>query len=73
MTDADSAPDTALEQLRRWEESGGVWRVLPVPGPALEVALLTCDAGEEMARLRSDDPRLRAYVGGRSGSDDPSA
>jgi hypothetical protein len=66
-----TTPDTALEQLRRWEQSGGVWRVLSTPGPALEVALLTCDAGEEMARVRSTDPRLAAYVDGRTGSDDP--
>ncbi len=71
MTAASGAPDTALEQLRRWEDSGGVWRVLPSPGPALEIALLTCDAGEEMARVNSSDPRLRAYVDGRTGSDDP--
>jgi hypothetical protein len=71
VTAADGDPGSALEQVRRWEDSGGVWRVLSSPGPALEIALLTCDAGEEMARVRSPDPQLRAYVDGRAGSDDP--
>lgn len=65
----DHEPD-AVGVLRRWEASGAVWEVLGKAGDELTVALLTCDAGEEMGRLRSADPALRAYVGSRRRSDD---
>ena len=58
-----------VEVLRRWESSGAVWRVLSRRGGALEVGLFTCDGGEEMSRLVSDDAALRAYVGDRGSSD----
>jgi hypothetical protein len=61
----------ALAALRRWEESGANWRVV-VRAPAdVEIALLTCDAGEEVARLRSADPAVLDYVGARDRSDEP--
>jgi hypothetical protein len=56
--------------LRRWEDSGGVWRVLSRSASRVEVALLTCDAGEEMDRLTSADPALLNFIGERSASDD---
>ena len=52
----------ALARLRRWEESGATWRVLVRTPDAVELALLSCDAGEEMDRLRSDDPALLRHV-----------
>ena len=56
--------------LRRWESSGATWRVVGRTGTGvLTVSLLTCDGGEEMSRLVSDDPALRAYVGDRTTSD----
>ena len=55
--------------LRRWESSGALWRVLSRHDDTLEVGLFTCDGGEEMSRLVSDDPALRAYVGDRTTSD----
>ena len=36
----------------------------------VDLALLTCDAGEEMARLSSADPELLDYLGDRERSDD---
>lgn len=51
-----------LGELLRWEGAGGTWRILAVSGPAVEVALLTCSGGEEMARLRSDAEDFRTYV-----------
>jgi len=66
----DQVPEPA-EVLRRWEASGAVWEVLAEAGDELTVALLTCDAGEEMGRLKSADPTLRTYVGSRRRSDDP--
>ena len=59
-----------VEVLRRWEASGAVWEVLAENGQELTIALLTCDAGEEMGRVRSADPELKAYVGSRRRSDD---
>lgn len=60
----------ALEVLRRWEESGGTWRVLARRGEELTISLRTCTGGEEADRLTSADPALLAYVGGRSAGDD---
>ncbi|WP_019200672.1 hypothetical protein [Tsukamurella sp. 1534] len=55
---------TPLEQLRRWEDSGGTWRVLRADGDRVSVALMRCDGGEIADRLDSDDPELRAYLAG---------
>jgi len=54
----------ALRELLRWEGAGGTWRLVSVPSPAVEVALLTCSGDEEMARLRGDAEDFRAYVMG---------
>ena len=60
----------ALAALRRWEESGATWRVVVRTAADVEIALLTCDAGEEVARLRSADPAVLDYVGARDRSDE---
>jgi hypothetical protein len=62
--------DDPVEKLRRWEDSGAVWRVLSRTGGTVVVALLTCSAGEEVDRFTSDDPGLLAYVGRRNRSDE---
>ncbi len=67
MTDEESP----VARLRRWEDSGAAWRVIARSPDAVVVALLTCDAGEEVDRLHSADPALRAYVGDRQRSDEP--
>ena len=56
--------------LRRWEDSGAVWRVLARDADGLTITLLTCDGGEEVGRVRSGDPDLLAFVGDHAGSDD---
>lgn len=62
--------DELIEELRRWQDSGAVWRVLQwQPGQAT-VALLRCDAGEEVGRITSDDPRWLAFLDGRETSED---
>ena len=63
-------PDDPLEVLRRWESSGGVWRVVRRTASGLEIALFTCTGGEEMSRLTSSDPALLAHLAGRSASDE---
>ena len=60
--------DDALARLRRWEQSGATWRVVLRTTDEVEIALLSCDAGEEMDRLRSADPALRDYLGDRDRS-----
>jgi len=55
-----------LEQLQRWVRAGGTWQALSRGSGTAEGALLTCSGGEEMARLRSTDPELVAYVDGRA-------
>jgi len=55
----------ALARLRRWEEAGATWRVLVRTPESVELALLTCDAGEEVDRLRSADRAVLAHVAAR--------
>ena len=61
----------SVARLRRWEESGATWRVLARSRTELTIALLTCDAGEEVDRFHSSEPTLIAYVGTRDRSDQP--
>ncbi len=60
----------ALARLRRWEESGATWRVLVRTPDSVEIALLTCDAGEEVDRLRSADRAVLDHVDARAEADD---
>jgi hypothetical protein len=59
----ESGPDQ-LAVLRRWEDSGGTWRVVVRTPERLVVELLTCDAGEVMDRLVAAPPdgALAAHV-----------
>jgi hypothetical protein len=59
----------ALDRLRRWEDSGATWRIVVATGDAVELALLTCDAGEEMDRLAGAEPDLLEYVRARADAD----
>jgi hypothetical protein len=58
-----------LDRLRRWEDSGAAWRIVVATGDAVEISLLTCDAGEEMDRIRSSEPDLLDHVRTRPGDD----
>ena len=66
---ADPVPPVV--RLLRWEASGATWRVVARAPSELVIALLTCDAGEEVDRFRSADPALLAHVGDRERSDEP--
>ncbi|MFT3662047.1 MAG: hypothetical protein QM809_11780 [Gordonia sp. (in: high G+C Gram-positive bacteria)] len=50
-----------LERLQRWTDAGALVRVLSRRGEHLVIALTTCDGGEEMGRLISDDPDVRRW------------
>jgi hypothetical protein len=51
-----------LDELLRWVGSGGTVHVVARHAGAVEIALLTCSGGEEMARFRSTEPDLLAYL-----------
>ena len=56
--------------LRRWEDAGGVWRVLARTAGGVTVGLYRCDGGEETDRFVADDPRLEQFLDGRTSSED---
>ena len=56
--------------LRRWEDAGGVWRVLARDGSAITVGLYRCDAGEEVDRVVADEAPLAQFLNGRSSSEE---
>ena len=58
-----------VARLQRWAAFGARWQVLDDDGSRVTVALCRCDGGEEVERLTSADPRLRAFLDGRTSSD----
>jgi hypothetical protein len=61
-----------VAMLRRWEDAGGLWRVLGRDAGAVTVGLYRCDGGEETDRFVADDPELAQFVGERRSSDEKS-
>lgn len=63
---AENTPHPDLQQLHRWEDAGGTWRVAARrtvgSGEEVTLSLLTCDGGEEMDVLSSSSPELLAYL-----------
>jgi hypothetical protein len=59
-----------VAQLRRWEDAGGVWRVLSRDRDAVTVGLYRCDGGEEADRFVATDPRVAEFLAGRTSSQD---
>jgi hypothetical protein len=59
-----------VAQLRRWEDAGGVWRVLSRDRDAVTVGLYRCDGGEEADRFVATDPRVAEFLAGRTSSRD---
>jgi hypothetical protein len=57
--------DDPVETLRRWEAFGATWQVVHSTPEQVTVSLCRCDGGEEVERLVSSDPALRAYVESR--------
>ncbi|MDQ1630413.1 MAG: hypothetical protein QOC80_385 [Frankiaceae bacterium] len=62
--------DDQVAVLRRWTDSGAIWRVLSRTADAVEISLRTCSGGEEVDRIRTADPSVLAYLGDRWASDD---
>ncbi|MBD7918098.1 hypothetical protein H9657_07380 [Cellulomonas sp. Sa3CUA2] len=67
------APQDAVAVLRRWEDSGAVWRVLERDGDHITVGLWTCTGDELVDCVRAQGPALDAFVAGRASSEDPAA
>jgi uncharacterized protein len=59
-----------VAQLRRWEDAGGVWRVLSRDRDAVTVGLYRCDGGEEADRFVATDPRVAEFLAGRTSNQD---
>jgi hypothetical protein len=57
-------PDTHVDILERWEDSGAVWRVESLTDTAAVIQLCTC-TGEPVERIESDDPELIEFVRAR--------
>ena len=55
-------PLRPLQELLRWEESGGTWDVVSDAGGVLVLALLPCTGGDPVGSIESAEPDLRAYV-----------
>ena len=56
-------PSEDLQTLLRWEGAGGTWKLVMAGAELVELALLTCDGGEIMGRLRSTEADVKGYVG----------
>ena len=68
----ESGPDF-VAVLRRWEDAGGVWRVLGQERAAITIGLYRCDDGEEADRFVAADPQLEQFLAGRTSSQDQPA
>ncbi|ALG85135.1 hypothetical protein [Gordonia phthalatica] len=47
-----------LERLQRWEDNGAQWQVVSLRPNSATISLLRCDAGEEVERFTTSDPRV---------------
>ena len=66
----ESGPDF-VPLLRRWENAGGLWKVLSRDHDAVIIGLYRCDGGEEADRFEATDPRVTEFLAGRRSSQDP--
>lgn len=73
MSEANPADHVELPAaiLRRWQEAGGIWRVVGRTRTSVTVSLSQCTGGDEVHRISSADPALLDYLAGREASDDP--
>ncbi|MEV6218659.1 hypothetical protein [Nocardia sp. NPDC051833] len=59
-----------IETLRRWADSGAIWRVLARRADTVTIGLFECTGGQEVDRFTSADPALLSFLGDRSSSED---
>lgn len=70
VPDSQKSPIDPVADLIRWQDSGGVWRVLGRRGDYLTIGLFECTGGAQVGRIVSADPGLRMFIGDRGGSAD---
>lgn len=56
--------------LRRWQDSGAIWRVLHRRADTVTIGLFECTGGQEVERFTSADPALLRFLGERTSSED---
>jgi hypothetical protein len=69
MTHADRTGSELIRALSDWERAGAVWRLIDLKPAQATVALLRCDAGEEVDRISSGDPVWLEYLRRRPSSE----
>jgi hypothetical protein len=62
MADRPRTGAELIGSLQDWERSGAVWRLVDLRPSQATVALLRCDAGEEVDRITSDDATWLEYL-----------
>ncbi|MGF6888323.1 hypothetical protein ABIA39_003040 [Nocardia sp. GAS34] len=64
-------PDDSVDVLRRWADSGGIWRVAGRRAGSITVGLYECTGGAEADRITCPaTPALLDYLAGRTSSED---
>jgi hypothetical protein len=58
---ADVNPDL-VPVLTRWQDAGGIWRVVARSNAQVTIALCRCDGGEEVERLSTGDVGTLRWV-----------
>lgn len=53
---------TDRETLERWQDFGGVWRLVVADQHVATVSMCRCDGGEEVQRLTTRDADLVAWL-----------
>jgi len=64
------ARETPMDVVRRWETSGGHWRVLSRSQESIVLGLFSCDGGTEMHRFTAASAELDPLLEDRTRSDD---
>lgn len=69
MPDRTRTGSQLIQALVDWERAGAVWRLVDLTPSGATVALLRCDAGEEVDRISSADPVWLEYLDARPSSE----
>ena len=73
MSEIDPGDDDLVPTLLRWQDFGGVWRLVSHTSSGAVVALCRCDGGEEVDRLSSSHPATLAFLAAHPGNAQPDA
>lgn len=56
-----SSENNVIDELQRWVDSGGHWRVAEISSEHAVIDLCAC-TGESMQRVESSDPQVIGYL-----------